>query len=143
MSCSSIVKNADEELAVNLPDPLFKPLPVSVIVYYDDDFLYHHIKGKISWLFRWNVQVGDLNANMFNYFLPFVFKKVTISPNYPLFLEELIGFDLVILPKLIQITQPTQKTRLTILYTSREPNCRLNENDFKIKIPEQAEKIEL
>jgi len=49
----------------------------------------------------------------------------------------------VILPKLIQITQPAQKTRLTILYTSREPNCRLNENDFKIKIPEQAEKVEL
>lgn len=49
----------------------------------------------------------------------------------------------VILPKLIQITQPARKTRLTILYTSRKPNCQLNESDFFIKIPDQAEKIEL
>jgi len=49
----------------------------------------------------------------------------------------------VVLPKLIQITQPSQKTRLTILYTSRKPNCQLNEKDFIFKIPEQAEWIEL
>jgi len=49
----------------------------------------------------------------------------------------------VVLPKLIQITQPDRKTRLTILYTNRKPNCHLNEKDFIIKIPEQAERIEL
>lgn len=64
----------------------------------------------------------------------------------PLILLEYRQFEKknqVILPKLIQITQPTRKTRLTILYSSRKPNCQLNENDFLIKIPEQAEKIEL
>jgi len=48
-----------------------------------------------------------------------------------------------ILPKMIQITQPSQSTRLTILYTNREPNSQLSPTDFKIKIPEQAVKIQL
>jgi outer membrane lipoprotein-sorting protein len=51
--------------------------------------------------------------------------------------------DQILLPKLIQITQPGQSTRLTILYTDREPNCLLSPKDFEIKIPEQAVKIEL
>jgi len=49
----------------------------------------------------------------------------------------------LVLPKMIQITQPDQSTRLTILYTDREPNCQLSPKDFEIKIPEQAVKIEL
>ncbi len=49
----------------------------------------------------------------------------------------------VILPKLIQISQPDHKTRLTILYTSQRPNCQLSEKDFTLKIPEQAERIQL
>lgn len=51
--------------------------------------------------------------------------------------------DQIYLPKYIQIYQPKQNTRLTILYTKREPNCKLNEKDFTLKIPEQAERIEL
>jgi outer membrane lipoprotein-sorting protein len=51
--------------------------------------------------------------------------------------------DQIYLPKYIQIYQPKQKARLTILYTKREPNCRLSEKDFLLKIPEQAERIEL
>ena len=51
--------------------------------------------------------------------------------------------DQVYLPKLIQIYQPKQNIRLTILYTKREPNCKLSEKDFILKIPEQAKRIEL
>jgi len=49
----------------------------------------------------------------------------------------------VILPKFIQIYQPTRKTRLTILYTSRKPNCKLKAKDFVLKIPAQTRWIEL
>jgi len=49
----------------------------------------------------------------------------------------------VFLPKLIQIFQPDQKTRVTIFYTSLEANCKLSEKDFIIKIPEQVERIKL
>lgn len=51
--------------------------------------------------------------------------------------------DQVYLPKFIQIYQPKQNTRLTILYTKREPNCKLSEKDFILKIPKQVERIEL
>jgi outer membrane lipoprotein-sorting protein len=51
--------------------------------------------------------------------------------------------DQIYLPKYIQIYQPKQNTRLTILYTKREPNCKLSEKDFTLKIPEQAERKEL
>jgi len=50
--------------------------------------------------------------------------------------------DQFYLPRLIQIYQPRQNTRVTILYTKRESNCHLNEKDFRLKIPEQAERIE-
>ena len=49
----------------------------------------------------------------------------------------------ILLPKLIQITQPGQRTRLTILYTDREPNCLLSPKDFEIKIPEKARRIKI
>ncbi len=68
------------------------------------------------------------------------------SGKKPLFVIEYDQFvknDKLSLPKLIQITQPSQSTRLTILYTDREPNCQLSPKDFEIKIPEQAVKIEL
>ncbi len=51
--------------------------------------------------------------------------------------------DQTYLPKFIQVYQPKENTRLTILYTKREPNCQLSETDFKLKIPEQATRKEL
>lgn len=57
--------------------------------------------------------------------------------------DQFVKSGKLLLPKLIQITQPGQDTRLTILYTDREPNCQLSPKDFEIKIPEQAVKIEL
>ncbi|MCU0646108.1 MAG: DUF4292 domain-containing protein [bacterium] len=47
------------------------------------------------------------------------------------------------LPKLIQITQPGRKTRLTILYSDRKINYPLEEKDFKFKVPSQVKKIQL
>lgn len=49
----------------------------------------------------------------------------------------------VMLPKLVQVFQPGQNTRLTILYTDRKTNCRLSNKDFMMKIPDEAERIEL
>lgn len=51
--------------------------------------------------------------------------------------------DQFYLPKFIQIYQPKENTRLTILYTKREPNSQLSKKDFRLKIPEQAGKKEL
>lgn len=47
------------------------------------------------------------------------------------------------LPKLIQITQSDRKTRLTILYSDRKVNCKLNAEDFIFKVPDQVERIQL
>jgi len=47
------------------------------------------------------------------------------------------------LPKLIQITQSSRKTRLTILYSDRKINCPLDEKDFKFKVPDQVTRIHL
>lgn len=47
------------------------------------------------------------------------------------------------LPKLIQITQPGRKTRLTILYSNRKVNCALDKEDFEFKVPDQVERIQL
>ncbi len=47
------------------------------------------------------------------------------------------------IPKVIQITQPEQKKRLTILFSRRELNKQLNPADFTIQIPAQAEVIKL
>ena len=49
----------------------------------------------------------------------------------------------VVLPKLIQLSQPKQKTRVTILYTSRTLNSNFDKKDFVLKIPEQAIRIQL
>lgn len=57
--------------------------------------------------------------------------------------KHFVKSDQILLPKLIQITQPGQRTRLTILYADRAPNCQLSPTDFEIRIPEQAVKIEL
>lgn len=51
--------------------------------------------------------------------------------------------DKLYLPKFVQITQPDRKTRLTILYSDRNINCRLEGKDFYFKIPDQAKKIKL
>ena len=57
--------------------------------------------------------------------------------------DQFIKNDKLLLPKLIQITQPSQNTRLTILYSDREPNSKLKPSDFEINIPDHAKKIEL
>lgn len=49
--------------------------------------------------------------------------------------------DELFLPRLIQISQPANKTRITILYNTRKLNIPLSEKDFVIRIPDQAEWI--
>jgi len=49
----------------------------------------------------------------------------------------------IYIPKIIRIEQPEQKTRLTILFSSRELNKPLNPAEFIIQIPPQSEVIEL
>lgn len=49
----------------------------------------------------------------------------------------------VYVPKIIRITQPMQKTRLTIFFSSRELNKPLQPEDFVIQIPPQSEVIKL
>jgi outer membrane lipoprotein-sorting protein len=72
--------------------------------------------------------------------------QLLTEDNEPLIKVEYKQFekkDHIYLPKYIQIYQPQQNARLTILYTKRDSNCKLSEKDFTIKIPEQAERIEL
>lgn len=56
--------------------------------------------------------------------------------------KQFLKANQILIPKLIQIYQPDHNTRLTILFTEREPNCRFGRKDFELKIPEQAVKIE-
>ena len=57
--------------------------------------------------------------------------------------DQFVKNDKLSLPKLIQITQPSQNTRLTILYTDRVPNYKFRPKDFEIKIPEKAIRIKI
>jgi len=49
----------------------------------------------------------------------------------------------VFVPKIIRISQPAQKTRLTIFFSSRELNRPLQPEEFVIQIPPQSEVIKL
>ena len=65
--------------------------------------------------------------------------------------EKLLGLEYkqfekknnIYLPKLIQITQPRRKARLTILYSDRNVNCQLKEEDFRFKVPDHVDRIKL
>jgi len=47
------------------------------------------------------------------------------------------------LPNTVRIFQPDRKTRLTLVFSNADVNVQLNEKDFKIKVPDNVEKIQL
>ncbi len=49
----------------------------------------------------------------------------------------------VFLPKIIRIYQPQNKQQITLIYEERTTNMKLTSSDFKMNIPETAEKIHL
>ena len=102
-SCTKVVVNPEEHVDKSLPVPLFDPIPISVVIYYDDEFLSHYISRK-TWYggFQWNVPVGALNTGLFNDIFPMVFEQVTFSRDDPLFTSQGAEYDLVIRPELLK-----------------------------------------
>ena len=49
----------------------------------------------------------------------------------------------VYLPKVIKITRPEGRQRVTLFYTDRSTNKKINSDEFTIKIPDNAQKIKL
>ena len=49
----------------------------------------------------------------------------------------------VFVPKMIRISQPDKKTRMTIMFSHFKVNADLDKKDFFIKIPDGVERIEL
>lgn len=49
----------------------------------------------------------------------------------------------VYLPKVIKITRPEKRQRVTLFYTDRSTNKNINSDEFTIKIPDNAQKIKL
>lgn len=57
--------------------------------------------------------------------------------------DQFVKTNRVILPKTIRISQPDQRTRMTIVVTSLVVNEELSQNDFLFKIPDNAVKVSL
>lgn len=60
--------------------------------------------------------------------------------------QEFRGFQKergVILPKTIKVTRPQSSERITLHYSARKTNGKLNRDDFVFKIPENAQKVNL
>ena len=80
-SCSAVVQDIELKEITPLPQPLFNPLPLSILVYYDNDFsdytaTYQNPNHSVTNTIR----VGSFNADLFNYLLPNVFEDVRVVP---------------------------------------------------------------
>ncbi|NOZ62659.1 MAG: DUF4292 domain-containing protein [Calditrichaeota bacterium] len=47
----------------------------------------------------------------------------------------------VYLPKTVRISQPSQKSRLTIVFTTVDVNAKMQPKDFQMRIPENVERV--
>ena len=82
-----------------LPEPLFNPLPLSIVVYYDDDFTaYTSTHQNPNHTVTSTIHVGSFNTDLFNYLLPHVFEKVQIAQHNSVEVDKTGTIDLVIRP---------------------------------------------
>jgi hypothetical protein len=97
LSCTKSI-NANVDKLGDLPTPLIEPLPLTVGVYYANDFRNYKIT-RIYNNYVYNVQLGKANTSLFDYILSSLFKKVISVQNLPNENESIENYDIIIEPR--------------------------------------------
>jgi len=92
-NCTRTINTKIEETG-NLPIPLIKPLPLTVGLYYSDNFRNYTHNEKNT-----DVQLGKANVALFNYILENSFKEVIPLKSLPYGDEDFKNIDVIIEPK--------------------------------------------
>jgi hypothetical protein len=103
-SCSPAVYDFELAEITPLPQPLFERLPLSVLVYFGEDFAHYTTTHKnTSHKVTSNIELGSFNADLFSYLLPTVFEEVQITQEHSSYFDDInrIDVDLLIEPTIL------------------------------------------
>ena len=115
-----MIHDIDLDEITPLPQPLFKPLPVSIIVHYDDDFSHYtatHQNSNHGVTSR--INVGSFNTELLNYLLPHVFENVEFTQHTSSNVDDLGTVDFVIYPAVLAFDywRTTNFDHVRVLYS--------------------------
>ena len=119
-SCSAVKQDIELKEITPLPQPLFNPLPLSILVYYDDDFSdYTATYQSPNHSVTSTIKVGSFNTALFNYLLPNVFENVQIASHNSSEVDDTDTIDLVIKPAVLAFDywRTSNFDHLRILYS--------------------------
>lgn len=102
VSCCTAMRNYNVNVTEigPYPEPLFKPLPITLGVYYKDEFKNFQAIHKYAPPDEGicNTHIGEANIALFEYILPNVAETVIPVEYLPLEQEDLEAFDLILEP---------------------------------------------